>query len=105
MCTALKNAEYGFDARASRSRGGLDGVFSVDRNFSPANSMMKKLFDKFLDKPDPLVAELEQILGESADKWVAARLVSHHMRLLGVISVSAGVPHMVLVDYDNEKDG
>jgi len=103
MCTALKNAEYGFDPKSPRSRGGFDGIFSVDRNYRPKNSMIKKLYDQFLDKPDPLVEELEIVLGESSDKWVAARLVSHHMRLLGVISVGVQRSHMVLVDYDKEK--
>jgi len=49
MLTALKNAEYGFDQKASRSRGGSDGIFNVDRGFRPPNSMMKKLFNQFLD--------------------------------------------------------
>jgi len=40
MLTAIKNVAYGFDARASRSRGGADGVFCLDRNFKPTNSMV-----------------------------------------------------------------
>ncbi len=103
MLTALKNAVYGFDAKAPRSRGGADGIFCVDRNYRPTNSMMKKLFDKFLDKPDPLVPLLAEELGSSPEVWVPVRLVSHHMRLLGIISISGRVAQMALIDYDNEK--
>jgi len=103
MLTALKNSVYGFDAKAPRSRGGADGIFCVDRNYRPANSMMKKLYDKFLDKPDPLVPILATELGSPPKDWVPIRLVSHHMRLLGVISLKPNTSHMVLIDYDNEK--
>nr|MEE4266887.1 hypothetical protein [Candidatus Krumholzibacteria bacterium] len=103
MCTAMKNAEYGFDTKTSRSRGGADGLFQVDRHFSPVNAMMKKLFDQFLDKPDPLVATLENHFGVPAQKWIAVRLVSHHLRLLGFMVTSRGRSQLVLVDFDNEK--
>ena len=104
MLTALKNAVYGFNRDAPRSRGGADGLFLVDRDFRPANSMMKKLFDEFIDKPDGLVKPLEGLLGTSKDSWIPVRLVSHHMRLLGVLSF--GDPgQLVLVDYDDEKGG
>jgi len=104
MCTALKNAEYGFDPKASRSRGGSDGIFTIDRSFRPVNSMMKKLFARFLDKPDPLVSEIESVLDVASTNWVPARLVSHHLRLLGVIVIKHGVSHLVLVDCDSEKE-
>lgn len=44
MLTSLKNAAYGLDSNAPRSRGGADGIFRVDPDFRPENSMMKKLF-------------------------------------------------------------
>ncbi|MCK9995284.1 MAG: hypothetical protein KAH56_03275 [Candidatus Krumholzibacteria bacterium] len=103
MLTALKNAVYGFDAKAPRSRGGADGIFRVDRNHRPANSMMKKLFDKFLEKSDPLVPLLANELGSPPENWIPVRLVSHHMRLLGVLSISKSTAHLALIDYDNEK--
>ncbi len=78
MLTALKNAVYGFDAKAPRSRGGADGIFCVDRSYRPANSMIKKLFDKFLDRSDPLVPILAEELGSPPEDWVPVRLVSHH---------------------------
>ena len=101
MLTALKNAEYGLDASRPRSRGGSDGVFLLDRAFHPPNAMMRKLFDRFLDKPDPLVAELEQRFGVLSEQWLPVRVVSHHMRLLGVLIRGSGGDVLVLVDYDN----
>ena len=53
MLTALKNAAYGFNKNSSKSRGGADGIFLLDRGHRPRNMMMKKMFDRFLDKPDP----------------------------------------------------
>lgn len=103
MLTALKNASYGFDASAPRSRGGADGIFSLDRNFKPANSMMTKMYARFLDKPDPWVAELVEPMGAPAQAWAAVRMVSHHMRLLGVLHQSPQGAVLALVDCDREK--
>ena len=105
MLTALKNAAYGFDGKASRSRGGADGIFCVDRNYRPANSMMKKLYPQFLDKPDPLVSTLSHFLDSPYEQWIAVRLVSHHMRLLGIIDIIDDTTRLVLVDYDHNKRG
>lgn len=102
MCTALKNAEYGFDAKAARSRGGADGIFSVDRNFQPPNAMMKKLYDQFLDRPDPLVPVMENHLGVPSSGWTAVRVVSHHLRLLGFIAAAVDGRQLVLVDFDRD---
>jgi len=104
MLTALKNAAYGLDARAPRSRGGQDGVFLVDRDHRPANSMMKKPYDRFLDKPDPPVGELATALDTDPARWTAVRLVSHHLRLLGVVFDAGDLARLVLVDYDDEKE-
>ena len=103
MLTAVKNAAYGFDRMAARSRGGSDGIFCIDREYRPENSMMLKVFDQFLDRPDPLVAWLENELGSSVDRWTPVRLVSHHMRLLGVLIPQHMHSVLVLVDFDNEK--
>ena len=99
MLTALKNAAYGFDSKAGRSRGGSDGIFVVDRDFTPPNAMMKKLFDQFIDKPDELVDDITETFDVGADDWVPCRLVSHHLRLLGVLVGD----DLVLVDVDNTK--
>ncbi len=103
MLTALKNASYGFDASAPRSRGGSDGIFCLDRSFKPANAMMTKIYARFLDKPDPLVAQLQASFEAPADTWTSTRLVSHHMRLLGVLFSHQGGAVLVLVDCDREK--
>jgi len=103
MLSTLKNAAYGFDTESARSRGGSDGIFRIDRRFRPRNSMMAKLFDRFLDKPDPFVTIIERELGTSSDVWVPVRLVSHHMRLLGVLDRQGDTDRLVLVDYDDEK--
>lgn len=58
---------------------------------------------QFLDKPDPFVATLERELGSSSKVWVPVRLVSHHMRLLGVLDRPGGTDRLVLVDNDDEK--
>jgi hypothetical protein len=103
MLTALKNAQYGLDRNRSRSRGGSDGIFLLDRTFHPPNEMMRKLFDRFLDKPDPLVALLMSRLKVRLDDLIPVRVVSHHMRLLGVL-VERPEATLVLVDYDDTKD-
>jgi len=103
MLATLKNAAYGFDPLHSRSRGGSDGIFKLDRDHRPKNSMMKKLFDRFLDRPSPLLAVLEQAIGSKSDTWIPVRLVSHHMRLLGVLDAATEPPRLVLVDYDDEE--
>ena len=104
MLSTLKNGAYGFDPDSPRSRGGADGIFKVDRHFRPRNSMMNKLFDRFLDKPDATVADIERELGTSIADWVPVRLVSHHMRLLGVLVRKPGSDRLVLIDYDDEKE-
>ncbi len=87
MLTALKNAAYGFDAKAPRSRGG-----------SGRNILCRPQLS-----PGPLVPILATELGSPPKDRVPSRLVSHHMRLLGVISLKPNTAHMALVDYDNEK--
>ncbi len=101
MLTALKNAQYGLDRTRPRSRGGADGVFLLDRGFQPPNEMMRKLFDRFLDKPDPLVAVLASRFAIRAEELVPVRVVSHHMRLLGVLVEREDASQLVLVDYDD----
>src|SRR5262245_26006130 len=63
MLATLKNAAYGFDDEKARSVGGRDGIFLLDRTFRPANKMMHKLFDRFLDKPGSGAGEIAVALG------------------------------------------
>lgn len=100
MLTTLKNAAYGYDEQHARSAGGKDGIFRIDRTFRPANAMMTKLFDRFLDRSegDALAREL----GVAPSELLPVRLVSHHMRLLGVLVRGAESDRLVLVDCDRE---
>jgi hypothetical protein len=101
--TALKNAEYGFDEVMARSSGGRDGIFLLDRDFSPPNPMMHKIFNHFLDKPDSGVDEMAAKLEAKLEDLKAVRLVSHHMRLLGVLYEDENEDWLILVDYDQTK--
>ena len=100
--TAFKNASYGFNEEHQRSKGGYDGIFLLDRDFKPRNEMMKKLF-KYIDKTDSGIANIAKELNVKADSLLPVRLVSHHMRLLGVISRKKDHDTLVLVDYDDTK--
>ena len=100
MLSAIKNAEYGFDRSRAHSPGGLDGIFLLTRDFRPKNEMMKKIFDKFLDRKNSGAKEIADALDCSLDELIAVRLVSHHLRLLGVIRPEEGKDTLVLVDHD-----
>lgn len=103
VLTALKNAEYGFDEKHARSLGGSDGIFLLDRTFSPKNEMMRKIFDQYLDKPDSGIKEITDRLNLTKAQLNAVRLVSHHLRLLGVLGRVNHEDWLVLVDYDDTK--
>ncbi len=100
MLATLKNASYGFHANQSRTVGGRDGIFVIDRGFRPPNEMMHKLFDQYLDKPGSGAEEVATALGVSFSDLIPVRLVSHHMRLLGVLARLSGDDWLVLVDCD-----
>jgi hypothetical protein len=87
VLTALKNASYGFDSAKMRSEAGRDGIYVLDRDYVPANEMMRKLFDRFLDRDDGEARDLAAYLELPLSKLLPVRLVSHHMRLLGVLAV------------------
>jgi len=99
--STLKNAEYGFDESHARSRGNSDGIFLLDRNFRPSNEMMHKIFDQYLDKENSGVEEVTQALGTTLKDLLAVRLVSHHMRLLGVLLRKEFEDWLILVDFDD----
>jgi hypothetical protein len=100
MLATLKNAAYGFDERQARRAGGRDGLFIMDRDYRPPNEMMRKLFDRFLDGPDSGARELADAIGVAAAELLPVRLVSHHMRLLGVLARKDDGDWLVLVDCD-----
>ena len=103
----LANAAYGYSAERPRSRGGLDGVFRVDRDYRSRRGekpeLVKKLYDQYIDRPDNGLVEIAEALGVEVGELVAVRVVSHHMRLLGVLA-RGDADHIVLVDYDDTKD-
>lgn len=101
--TALKNAEYGFDENHTRSLGGADGIFLLDRTFTPKNAMMRKIYEQYLDKPDSGCQTVAARLGLPVGQLTAVRLVSHHLRLLGVLGQVNDDYWLVLVDYDDTK--
>lgn len=100
--TAFKNAQYGFDPNRAHSPGGADGIFVLTRSHKPANAMMKKVFDRFLDKPDSGAKEIADCLGAELQSLIPVRLVSHHLRLLGCLHRGEREDMLVLVDYDDE---
>ena len=101
--SALKNAEYGFDETRARSLGGSDGIFLIDRSFKPRNQMMRKIFDQFLDKEFDIVSGIASELKTQPNNFRAVRLVSHHLRILGLLFQEAGSDWLILVDYDDSK--
>jgi len=100
MLKALKNAAYGFDEKQARSRGGADGIFLLDRDFTPKNEMMKKLFDSFIDQPKSGFKEIAAALNIKPSELLPVRVVSHHLRLLGVLHRASTEDWLILVDCD-----
>jgi hypothetical protein len=103
MLTALKNARYGFSDERARSKGGSDGIFLLDRGFKPENAMMRRMFRGFLDKERSEAGEIASRLGVACSELRAVRLVSHQMRLLGVLARKPDADWLVLVDLDPSK--
>jgi len=100
---ALRNASYGFDPARARSSGGQDGIFLLDRTYVPRNAMMKKIFDRFLDRPGSGVDKIAGALEVRPGDLQAVRVVSHRLRLLGVLCRKGRVDWIVLVDLDHSK--
>lgn len=103
LLATLKNAAYGFDPRDARSPGGRDGIFLMDRTFRPPNEMMRKLFDRFLDKSGSGAEGLAAAVGVPLSELLPVRLVSHHLRLLGVIARRNDADWLILVDCDRSE--
>jgi hypothetical protein len=89
--------------RIARSVAGRDGVFLLDRGFRPPNAMMRKIFDRFLDRPDSGAAELASALGVDLPELRPVRLVSHHLRLIGVLARRTDGDWLVLIDCDRSE--
>lgn len=100
LLTTLQNAAYGFNPVDARSPGGRDGIFLLTREHRPPNSMMTRIFDQFLDKPGSEAETLAERFGNAVTELIPVRLVSHHMRLLGVIVHDGDSDRLILVDLD-----
>lgn len=98
LAVTLKNAGYGFDPARARSLGGRDGVFLLDRGHD--NEMTRKIFRRFLDRPDSGAAKIAEFLSTTLGELQAIRLVSHHMRVLGLLYRSTETDWLVIVDFD-----
>jgi hypothetical protein len=103
LFATLKNAAYGYDERQARSGGGRDGIFLLDRTFRPANEMMRKLFGRYLDREGSGAGEVAAALGVPLTDLLPVRLVSHHLRLLGVLARREDGDWLVLVDCDRSE--
>ena len=95
--------KYGIKAGDTFRLVDLDGIFVLTRDYRPKNGMMKKMFDRYLDKSDSGAADLAKELGVMLENIFPVRLVSHHMRLLGVLSRRSGGDWLVLVDYEDTR--
>lgn len=96
----LKNAAYGFQAEEPRSQRGRDGLFLVDRDYRPKNPMMTKLFDQFLGKDSSLAEDFARAQSVALEDCLPVRLVSHHLRLLGLLARKRRRDVLLLVDCD-----
>ena len=67
--------------------------------------MMKKLFDRYIDKPDSGFAELAQAMQKTPQELLPVRLVSHHLRLLGLLAQEENEDHLAVVDCDRSQKG
>lgn len=103
MLVTLTNAAYGFDEDKSRSVSGRDGIFLLDRSFRPENQMMRKMFDRHIDKRNRGFLKVAEELQQDPEDLRPVRLVSHHLRLLGLLATDSEFDHLVLVDCDCSK--
>ena len=101
--TAFKNASYGYDDSHAISAGGPDGIFRLTRDHKPANEMMTKIFDRFIDKEGTGAVDIANELSTPLDSLLPVRLVSHHLRLLGLLHRGNSHDTLVLVDFDDTK--
>lgn len=101
---ALLNLRYGYEPARGNSPGGRDGIFRVTRDFKPPNEMQRKLYDRYLDRPEGR-DELCRFVS-NVDEAHGVRVVSHGLRLLGFVEVpsdGSAAMALVLVDVDVNK--
>jgi hypothetical protein len=103
LCT-LQNCWYGIDPVKMKSPGGKDGIFLLDRDYKPKNEMQRKIFDQCIDKPGSAFMNYCDQFNVNPNNVLAVRVVSHHMRLLGILLKNDKTNTIVLVNYDNTKE-
>jgi hypothetical protein len=107
MLSTLQNCWYGVDVTKMKSPGGKDGIFMINREYKPKNEMQRKIFDQFIDKEGSMFNNACLYFEKDPKDAIAVRIVSHHMRLLGILfrheNNDIFSNHIVLVDYDNSK--
>jgi len=105
--STLRNCWYGIDVKKMKSPGGKDGIFVIDRNYKPKNEMQRKIFDQFIDKENSLFKIACLYFDKKEEDAIAVRIVSHHMRLLGIMFRDTNQSHtanlILLVDFDKTK--
>lgn len=99
----LKNIKYGLEQNQMRSVSGRDGIFLVDRDYKPKNSMQTKIYDRFIDNESSAFESIVERLSLDKRMIKGVRVVSHHLRLLGILDRKINEDVIVLVDFDNEK--
>lgn len=71
---------------------------------TPSPAQLRKLFDRFLDRDENGAGELLSAMGAGPDEVWPVRLVSRHLRLLGLLHRGPERDPLVLVDYDATKE-
>lgn len=102
FCITLRNVKYGLDPEQVKSRGGRDGIFLLDKAFRPYNEMQRRIFDRFIDNPNSDYVAITDELNIDSDQIVAVRVVSHHMRIVGIYHRGENEDVLVLVDVDTK---
>ena len=101
VAKALLNLRYGYDPRLSQSRGGKDGIFRIDEDFRPSNSMVRKLYNRYLGSS---IGQKElACFSFDLDQIQGVRVVSHGLRLLGFAQRDSAKDEshkLLLVDID-----
>lgn len=100
LLATLKNAGYGFDPARARSLGGRDGIYLLDRGHD--NPMTRKIFERFLDREVAEVHAIAALVAAEPGQLQAVRLVSHHLRLLGLLH-RGEADWLVIVDLDRRS--
>lgn len=103
FCITLRNVKYGLEQDSARSRGGRDGIYLLDQNFKPYNDMQRRIFDQFINNPASDFIAITKELDLSTAHIKAVRVVSHHMRIVGIYHTGVETDTLALVDVDTKR--